>query len=98
MPKSSSAAFCSTCCPRASCASVTSAFWPTARKNKCCFNAANCSDLDPTLPEMPKTSAQDLLQELTGIDLSRCPRCHNKPLIVIKELPPLSGLLPWDSS
>jgi len=55
-------------------------------------------DLDPTLPEMPKTSAQDLLQELTGIDLSRCPRCHNKTLIVIKELPPLSGLLPWDSS
>jgi len=55
-------------------------------------------DLDPTLPEMPKRSAQDLLQELTGIDLSRCPRCHNKTLIVIKELPPLSGLLPWDSS
>ena len=54
--------------------------------------------LDPTLPEMPKKSAQDLLQELTGIDLSRCPRCHNKTLIVIKELPPLSGLLPWDSS
>jgi len=55
-------------------------------------------DLDPTLPEMPKRSAQDLLQELTGIGLSRCPRCHNKTLIVIKELPPLSGLLPWDSS
>ena len=29
--------------------------------------------LNPALPEIPKRSAQDLLLELTGIDLSRCP-------------------------
>src|SRR6266545_7343581 len=31
--------------------------------------------LDPALPEIPKQSAIDLLRELTGIDLSRCPSC-----------------------
>src|SRR5207249_10407777 len=39
MPTNSSAAFCFTSCPRASCASVTSAFWPTALKNRRSLNA-----------------------------------------------------------
>jgi hypothetical protein len=54
--------------------------------------------LDPTLPEMPKKSAQDLLQELTGTDLSRCPRCQKGTLIVVAELPRMSRSTQQDSS
>jgi len=54
--------------------------------------------LNPALPEIPKRSAQDLLLELTGIDLSRCPRCQKGTMIVVAELPSLSGSLRWDSS
>ena len=54
--------------------------------------------LNPALPEIPKRSAQDLLLELTGIDLSRCPRCQKGMMIVITELPRISCSAPWDSS
>jgi len=54
--------------------------------------------LNPALPEIPNRSAQDLLLELTGIDLSRCPRCQKGIMIVVAELPSLSGSLRWDSS
>jgi predicted Zn-ribbon and HTH transcriptional regulator len=43
--------------------------------------------LSSALPKLAKKSAQDLLLELTGIDLSRCPRCQKGTLIVIGELP-----------
>jgi predicted Zn-ribbon and HTH transcriptional regulator len=51
--------------------------------------------LSAALPELPKKSAHDLLLELSGIDLSRCPRCQKGTLIVIGELP---KVLRWDSS
>jgi len=51
--------------------------------------------LSSALPELPKKSAHDLLLELTGVDLSRCPRCQKGTLIVIGELP---KVLRWDSS
>jgi len=54
--------------------------------------------LDPALPEIPKQSAIDLLRELTGIDLSRCPSCHQGTLIVVGELPRISSSSQWDSS
>jgi len=55
--------------------------------------------LDAALPEIPKKSAHDLLVELTGIDLNRCPSCHQGTLIVVAELPPISrSLSQWDSS
>jgi hypothetical protein len=54
--------------------------------------------LNPALPEIPKRSAQDLLRELTGIDLSRCPSCKLGTMIVVGELPPRVSLLRWDSS
>jgi hypothetical protein len=54
--------------------------------------------LNPALPEIPKKSPQDLLRELTGIDLSRCPRCHNGTMILVGELPRISNLPQWDSS
>ena len=54
--------------------------------------------LNPALPEIPKRSAQDLLRELTGIDLSRCPRCQKGTMIVVAELPRISNSPQWDSS
>jgi hypothetical protein len=51
--------------------------------------------LNPALPEIPHPSAHDLMLELTGIDLSRCPRCHKGTMIVVAELP---KVLAWDSS
>jgi len=54
--------------------------------------------LNPALPEIPKRSAHDLLRELTGIDLSRCPRCQNGTMIVVGELPRISRSPQWDSS
>ena len=54
--------------------------------------------LDAALPEIPKQSAIDLLRELTGIDLSRCPCCHEGTMIVVGDLPVLSSLGHWDSS
>jgi hypothetical protein len=54
--------------------------------------------LNPALPEIPKRSAHDLLRELTGIDLSRCPSCKHGTMIVVAELPPISSSSRWDSS
>jgi hypothetical protein len=54
--------------------------------------------LNPALPEIPQKSAHDLLLELTGIDLSRCPRCQKGMMIVVGELPRISYSAPWDSS
>jgi hypothetical protein len=55
--------------------------------------------LDAALPEIPKKSAHDLLLELTGIDLNRCPSCHQGTLIVVAELLPISrSPSQWDSS
>jgi hypothetical protein len=51
--------------------------------------------LNPALPEIPKKSAQELLLELTGIDLSRCPACKLGTMVIVAELPKLH---PWDSS
>ena len=54
--------------------------------------------LSPALAEMPKRSAQDLLRELTGIDLSRCPSCKLGTMIVVGELARQASSLRWDSS
>jgi integrase len=55
-------------------------------------------DLDPALPQSPILSAKDLLLKITGIDLSRCPCCHEETMIIVGDLPPSSSLPPWDSS
>jgi len=54
--------------------------------------------LNPALPEIPQKSAHDLLLELTGIDLSRCPRCQKGTMIVVGDLPRITSSAPWDSS
>lgn len=51
--------------------------------------------LNPSLPEIPKKSTQDLLRELTGIDLTRCPACKKGTMVIVAELPKPSL---WDSS
>jgi hypothetical protein len=55
-------------------------------------------DLDPALPRCPTESAKDLLLRITGVDLSRCPCCHNGTMIAVGDLPALSSGLRWDSS
>ncbi len=54
--------------------------------------------LNPALPQLPNRSAQDLLREITGIDLSRCPRCQKGTMIVVADLPALPYSPQWDSS
>lgn len=54
--------------------------------------------LAPALPPIPKQSAIDLLRELTGIDLSRCPCCQKGTMIVVGNLPALSISSRVDSS
>ena len=51
--------------------------------------------LNPLLPEIPQQSIQELMRELTGIDISRCPACKKGTMLVVAELPKLR---PWDSS
>ncbi len=51
--------------------------------------------LNPALPEIPKKSPQDLMLELTGTDISRCPRCKQGTMVIVAELPKLRS---WDSS
>jgi hypothetical protein len=46
----------------------------------------------------PVTLPRDLMLELTGIDLSRCPRCQKGTMIVVGELSRISRSPRWDSS
>jgi hypothetical protein len=55
-------------------------------------------DLDPALPQSPILSTKDLLLHITGVDLSRCPCCHEGTMIVVGDLVRLSSLPSWDSS
>jgi hypothetical protein len=55
-------------------------------------------DLDPALPHCPAQSAKDVLLKITGVDLSRCPCCHQGTMIVVGELPAVSSGPRWDSS
>ena len=51
--------------------------------------------LNPALPEIPHQSIHDLMRELTGTDLSRCPCCKKGTMVIVAELPKHH---PWDSS
>ena len=55
-------------------------------------------DLDPALPHGPAQSAKDVLLKITGVDLSRCPCCHEGTMIIVGDLPALSSAPRWDSS
>jgi hypothetical protein len=55
-------------------------------------------DLDPALPQCPVQSTKDLLLKITGVDLTRCPCCHNGTMIIIGDLPRISSSPQWNSS
>ena len=51
-------------------------------------------DLSPALPKLPQRSVQELMLQLTGIVISRCPLCQKGTLVFVAELP----IAAWDSS
>jgi len=55
-------------------------------------------DLDPPLPPCAILSAKDLLLKLSGVDLSRCPCCHEGTMITVSDLAASSTFPRWDSS
>jgi len=52
-------------------------------------------DLNPALPKLPPKSVHQLMLELTGIDITRCPLCQKGTLVLLANLPVPE---PWDSS
>ena len=44
-------------------------------------------DLDPALPKLPSKSVQELMLQLTGIDITRCPLCQKGTLVFLAGLP-----------
>ena len=52
-------------------------------------------DLSPTVPKLPQRSVQELMLQLTGIDITRCPLCQKGTLVFLANLPVSA---PWDSS
>ena len=52
-------------------------------------------DLNPALPKLPSKSVHELMLQLTGIDITRCPLCQKGTLVFFANLPVPA---PWDSS
>lgn len=52
-------------------------------------------DLNPVVPKLPQKSVHQLMLELTGIDITRCPLCQKGTLVLFANLPVPA---PWDSS
>jgi Putative transposase/Transposase zinc-binding domain len=51
-------------------------------------------NLSPTVPKLPQRSVQELMLQLTGIDITRCPLCQQGTLVFVAEL----CIVAWDSS
>src|SRR5439155_21647177 len=52
-------------------------------------------DRDPTVPQVPQRSVHEVMLQLTGIDITRCPLCQKGTLVFVADLP-VPAL--WDSS
>ena len=52
-------------------------------------------DLAPAMPKLPQKSVHELMLQLTGIDITRCPLCQKGTLVFLANLPIPT---PWDSS
>jgi len=52
-------------------------------------------DLGRALPQLAQKSVRQLMLELTGIDITRCPLCQKGTLVLLADLPIPA---PWDSS
>jgi hypothetical protein len=58
-------------------------------------NLSRCRELlglSPQLPEPSKKSNQELMLELTGIDVNKCPCCKKGTMRIISELTKLSDV------
>jgi hypothetical protein len=44
-------------------------------------------DLNPAVPKLAQKSVHQLMLELTGIDITRCPLCEKGTLLLLAELP-----------
>jgi len=82
-------------------------FLANRRKSKDLSRCRELLGLSAQVPEPSKKTNQDLMLELTGIDINKCPCCGKGTMRIITELPkPLDGpfnVLPhqppiWDSS
>jgi predicted Zn-ribbon and HTH transcriptional regulator len=51
-------------------------------------------DLDPTVPKLSQRSVHEMMLQLTGVDISRCPLCQKGTLVFLADLP----IVAWDSS
>ena len=51
-------------------------------------------DLDPTVPKLSQRSVHEMMLQLTGVDISRCPLCRKGTLVFVADLP----IVAWDSS
>jgi Putative transposase/Transposase zinc-binding domain len=51
-------------------------------------------DLDPTVPKLSQRSVHEMMLQLTGIDIFRCPLCQKGTLVFVVDLP----IVAWDSS
>ena len=52
-------------------------------------------DLNPAVPKLAQKSVHELMLELTGIDITRCPLCQKGTLVLLAALPVPAA---WDSS
>ena len=52
-------------------------------------------ELNPALPKLPQKSVHELMLQLTGVDITRCPLCQKGTLVFLSNLP---VPIPWDSS
>jgi hypothetical protein len=73
-------------------------FLANRSKKQALAQCRNLLNIDPPLPQRPDESTQDLLLKITGVDLSRCPCCHQGTMIVVDDLPASSIWPRMDSS
>jgi hypothetical protein len=73
-------------------------FLANRSKKQALAQCRNLLKFDPALPQRSDQSAKDLLRKLTGVDLSRCPCCHQGMMLTIADLPARSSFPRWDSS
>ena len=73
-------------------------FLANRSKKQALAQCRNLLKFDPALPQRSDQSAKDLLRKLTGVDLSRCPCCHQGTVLTIADLPARSSFPRWDSS
>ncbi len=67
--------------------------------NKLLSRCRQLLGLNPDPPAITKKSTQELMLELTGIDITRCPRCKTGTLAFLARLPAYkSDPAAWDSS